>query len=187
MNLPDILIAILLLLFALGGLRRGLVWELATAIGLLAGSALVYYYRAELVDLVLRLTQPGWQRHWGGSLLFLLVFLIVYLGFSVLGRHAHDGLAKTPFKWADRILGLAGGALKGAILIGLAVAMMDWMEGTVRVRHFLWDSEIIRWGKRTVYDVTHWESKQKRRWVLAENDERGTMNGGSDNMVGGGG
>ena len=172
MNLPDTLIVILLLLFALGGLRRGLVWELLTAIGLLAGCGLVYYYRGELVDLVMRLTEPGWQRHWGGSLLFLLVFLIVYLGFSVLGRHAHDAIVKTPLKWPDRILGLAGGLIKGAVLIGLAVVMMDWMEGTVRVRHFLWESEIIRWGKRTVYDITHWESREKRRWVLHETADR---------------
>jgi uncharacterized membrane protein required for colicin V production len=174
MNLADIVIVLLLLLFVLGGIRRGLLWELLTAIGLLAGFGLVYYYRAELVDIAMRLSNPGWQRQWAGSLIFLFVFLVVYLGFSVLGRHVHEAVDKTVLKWGDRILGAVGGAIKGAVLIGIVVMMVNWMDGSMQVKRFLWNSQLVRWGKQAVYNLTHWESRENRQWVMA-NDDRGTM------------
>ncbi|RPH95223.1 CvpA family protein [candidate division KSB1 bacterium] len=168
MSLPDIIILLLLFIFALSGIHRGFVWELLTCIGLALGFGLTYAFRTDLLDLVYRITSSGWQRQWGSALIFLVFFLIIYLGFTILGKHLSEGLHKTPFKWPDRVLGFAGGAFKGALLIGMLVAALEWTNASARFRSVLNQSEIIRWGKRAAYDLIHWESPIKRQWAILE-------------------
>jgi uncharacterized membrane protein required for colicin V production len=168
MCLADIVILILLVLFILSGIRHGFVWELFTTIGLLLGFGLTYYFRREILDLVLRISEPGWQRQWAGGLTFLFFFLVVYLGFAGIGHWVHDRLEKTPFKWVDAVLGSAAGALKGAVLIGLLVVAIEWLGGHESLREQIGQSQILRWGKRAVYEITHWEPASKRQLVLLE-------------------
>ena len=61
MSLADLLIIIIIVLFGVSGIRRGAAWELMTALGLGLGFALTYYYRQAIMDLVVDLTDPGWQ------------------------------------------------------------------------------------------------------------------------------
>ena len=166
MSLPDIIILLILLTFAISGVRRGFVMEMLTTIGLALGFGLVYYFRTDIIDLVLRILPEGWQRQWGGALVFLFFFMVVYLGFAKLGKRLAEGLHKTPLKWPDRILGLIGGLVKGALLIALLVVAIEWLGSAVRVRNWLWQSEIIRWGKREAVNLLHWESTERRKWVM---------------------
>jgi uncharacterized membrane protein required for colicin V production len=169
MNLADLIIIILLIMFVVSGIRHGLVWELFTTLGLLLGFGLTYYFRKELLDLVIRFSDPGWQRQWVGGLAFLVFFLAIYLGFAGIGRWIHEALAKTFLKWPDTILGSAAGALKGAVLIGLLVVALDWLGGGEAMRNFIYQSKIIRWGREAVYSMVHWEPASKRQWVVMEN------------------
>jgi membrane protein required for colicin V production len=170
MSFPDIVILLILLIFAFGGLRRGFVMEMLTTIGLALGFGLVYYFRADIMDLALRLLPVGWQRQWGITLIFLFFFMAVYLGFATLGKHLAEALHKTPLKWPDRILGIAGGVIKGAFLLGLLVMAIEWMGSPVHVRNWLWHSEIVRWGKREAVNLLHWESAERRKWVCVDPD-----------------
>jgi membrane protein required for colicin V production len=165
MSLADFLIIILLLLFAVSGIRRGAVWEILTALGLGLGFLLTYIYRQEIMDLVVDLTDPGWERQWGGGIIFLIFFLVVYLAFTTLGHRLHDKIENTPFKWPDKVLGVLAGILKGMLLIALLVMATEWLDMEGQMKHFLYKSKLIRWGKRTVYSATHWESPSQRKWV----------------------
>jgi membrane protein required for colicin V production len=171
MSPADIIIIILLIIFAIGGLRRGFVWELLTISGLVLGFALTYYYRADLLDLVTRLLPTGWSRQWGAALAFLVFFLIIYLGFAAIGKYLHDRLHQTPLKWVDRVLGVALGALKGAILIAILVTAMDLLSPNNPVRQFASRSQIVRWGRQTVHDFLNWEPASKRQWVEARDEK----------------
>lgn len=169
MTAADIVILCILLLFALSGLKRGVIWELLTTIGLIAGFAAVYYFRAEILDLVMHVTRPGWERQWGGTLIFLLFFVIVYIGFAALGRYLHKLIKSPALKVLDHGLGLLAGALKGAILIAVLVVVIGWTgDAGSGLGKFVWESKIIRWGKARVYGVLHWESKENRQWVMIE-------------------
>ena len=165
MSLADFLIIILLVLFALSGIRRGAVWEILTALGLALGFTLTYYFRQEIMNLVVDLTDPGWERQWGGGIVFMVFFLIIYLGFTTLGKHLHDKIESTPFKWPDRILGSLAGILKGILLISLLVMATEWLDTEGQVKQLIWKSRLIRWGKHTFHSVTHWESPSQRKWV----------------------
>lgn len=168
----DIIILIFLALFAFGGLRRGFVWELMTAVGLALGFVFTYYFRADLLDLTMRIAPPGWSRQWVAALAFLVFFLLIYLGFTAIGKYLREHLHKTPFKWPDRILGVAAGVLKGALLIGLLVMAMDWLSPQNQLRRYMDRSQIIRWGKRTVHGWIRWEPVSKRQLVEAEEKTR---------------
>jgi len=165
MSLPDLVVVALLLVFALSGIRHGVIWELFIVVGLLIGFALTYAFHGALMDLIMHISPIGWQRQWVGGVVFLTFFLIIYLGFAAIGHHLHEGISKTPFSWVDRLLGIVGGALKGAVLIGMLVATLEWAGGGGQVRQFIWNSQIIQWGEHTVYNVLHWESPKQRQWV----------------------
>ena len=178
MSPADIVIIVLLILFAIGGLRRGFVWELLTTSGLILGFALTYYYRADLLDLVARLSPSGWPRQWGAALAFLVFFLIIYLGFAAIGKFLHDRLHQTPLKWVDRVLGVALGAVKGAILIAILVAATELLSPNNQARRFVSRSQIVHWGKRELQGFLHWEPASKHKWVETM-DEGGGMRGRS--------
>jgi len=179
MALADIIIIVILLIFTLAGLRRGIIWEVFTTVGLVLGFGLVYYFRAEILDLVVHITRPGWERQWGGTVLFLVFFLVVYLGFAALGRHIHIKIKSPVLKTLDHGLGLAAGLLKGAVLIALLVMTLEWLQTGGKVRAFMYDSEIIRWGKQAVYSLLHWESPESSKWVFKDASSR--MNLGKKN------
>ncbi|MDD5088930.1 MAG: CvpA family protein [bacterium] len=169
MTLADIIILLILLLFAISGLKRGVIWELLTTIGLIAGFGLVYIFRIEILDLIVHVTPPGWQRQWGGTLIFLLFFMIVYLGFAALGRHLHKLIESPALKAVDHGLGLAAGVLKGALLLAALVVVIEWAgAGSSGLGRFMWESKIIRWGKTQTNDLIRWESKENRQWVRWE-------------------
>ena len=166
----DVILLVFLALFAFGGLRRGFVWEILTVIGLVLGFVFTYYFRADLLDLTMRIAPPGWSRQWVAALAFLVFFLLIYLGFTAIGKYLREHLHKTPFKWPDRILGVAAGIVKGAILIGLLVVALDWLSPQNYIRKHVDRSRIIRWGKQAVHGWIRWEPVSKRQLVEARDE-----------------
>ena len=165
MNFPDVLVVIILLVFALSGIRRGVVWELVIVVGLLLGFALTYAFHTALRDLAMRVSRPGWSRQWVGCVVFLLSFMIVYLGFAAIGHHLHEGISKTSFSWVDRLLGIAGGALKGAVLLGMLVACLEWVGDNGSIHQFIVRSQLIQMGRQAVNEILHWETPSQKQWV----------------------
>jgi membrane protein required for colicin V production len=165
MHLLDIIIIFMLLLFAVGGIKRGLVWELLTTIGLVLGVIATYIYRLQLIELVVRFVGPGWQQQWAAGLIFLAFFLLIYIGFTAIGHALHKAIEKTPFKWPDRILGIVAGVAKGAMVVAFLVLSAESMDSTGDVRNYLNQSQLIRWGKEAAYTLTHWEAEEYQKRV----------------------
>jgi len=165
MSFPDLIILLLLFGFALSGVRRGMVWEVLTAAGLFLGFWVTFFYRAELVDLVARFSDPGWERQWAAGLIFLASFLIVYLGFAAVGGLLHRKIEQTAFKWPDRVLGVVAGVLKGAVLLAMLVFATDMLDRDGSIRQFLDQSKLIRWGRHITHSISHWEPTGRGEWV----------------------
>lgn len=165
MSFPDLIILLLLLGFALSGVRRGMLWEIFTVIGLFLGFWLTFFLRGDIIDLVSRFVGPGWGRQWAVGIAFLATFLIVYLGFTAIGHAIHGKIEKTAFKWPDRVLGVIAGILKGAVLVGMLVAATDYLDRDGVVRAFTDQSKLIRWGRYLTHAITHWEPNGRSEWV----------------------
>ncbi|MCC6476049.1 CvpA family protein [bacterium] len=166
MHILDILILVLLAGFAISGLKRGLVFELLVILGLGTSLFLTLMYQERLQDLAGRIAEPGWEMRWITGLVFLLFFLIVYLGFAFIGHKLHTLIDKTPFKWPDRILGIFAGAIKGAFLIGVLVTVLQWADNGGHMHNFLSKSQLIRWGRKVAHNITYWEPWGKGEWVI---------------------
>lgn len=165
MHILDILILFLLLGFAIGGVRRGFVFELLITIGLAASLILTLIFREDLQELAGRFAEPGWELRWASGLVFLLFFLIIYLVFAYFGHRLHTLIDGTKFKWPDRILGLLGGTAKGILLLAALVIVIQWADTSGQMRTFMHKSKLIRLGTQIAYDVTHWESAEKRQMI----------------------
>ena len=115
MNLIDILIWIVLLVFVIKGFMKGLVREVCSLLGLVIGgwAAFKYYpYLAESLRSLIRIPQPV-----ALALSFLLVFLVLGLLFYLFGH-----LITVVFKimllgGVNRIGGVVFGLLEGAFLL----------------------------------------------------------------------
>lgn len=165
MHILDILVIFLLIGFAASGVRRGFVFELMVTIGLASGLFLTIMNRDRLQDLAGRFADPGWELTWVSGLVFLVFFLIIYLGFAFIGHKLHSLIERTPFRVTDRALGILAGGVKGAFLIGALVLVMQWADHSGNMRTFLNKSQLIRWGKQAAHSLTHWEPWEKRAWV----------------------
>ncbi len=102
MNLVDIICILIILGFLLWGFKRGFILEISEIGGLIIAFLLSIY-------LPLRLHIGGWRY----VVSFLVYFLIISIGFTILSKIVH----KTPLALIDRILGSLMGAIKGIAVI----------------------------------------------------------------------
>lgn len=135
MNLIDILIWIVLLVFVVKGFMKGLVREVCSLLGLVLGgwAAFKYYpYLAESLRSVIRVPQ-----HIALALSFLLIFLVLGLLFYLFGH-----LLTVVFKimllgGINRVGGVLFGLLEGAFLLCMLLYLGTSKPVPDRVKGYL--------------------------------------------------
>ncbi|GFE57515.1 CvpA family protein [Geobacter sp. AOG1] len=135
MNLIDILIWVVLLVFVIKGFMKGLVREVCSLLGLVLGgwAAFKYYpYLAESLRSVIRVPQ-----HIALVLSFLLVFLVLGLLFYLFGH-----LLTVVFKimllgGVNRVGGVLFGLLEGAFLLCMLLYLATTKPVPERVKGYL--------------------------------------------------
>jgi membrane protein required for colicin V production len=116
MNPFDILIAIILGFCLIRGIFRGLVKELSSIVGVMAGyyAAYSYYlYVAKLIAKYLSLTA------YSQIISFLIIFCGVFLIISILGVIIKYLLNISFLGWVDRICGAGFGLIKGFLIASI--------------------------------------------------------------------
>lgn len=135
MNLIDILIWIVLLVFVIKGFMKGLVREVCSLLGLVVGgwAAFKYYpYLAELLRSLIRIPPSV-----ALALSFLLVFLVLGLLFYLFGH-----LLTVVFKimllgGINRVGGVLFGLLEGAFLLCMLLYLATTKPVPDRVKGYL--------------------------------------------------
>jgi membrane protein required for colicin V production len=118
MNIVDIVLAALCVWFAISGISRGLVRQLFSIGGLVAGHlAGIRFYG--LAASTLRLTFQ-----YNDVVGYLAVFLPVYLAFRLLGALVEGRIRASKLSMADRMAGMAAGLTKGALVSVLVVFLL---------------------------------------------------------------
>lgn len=115
MSLVDILILAVLLIFVIKGFMKGLVREVCSLLGLLAGgwaSFRYYHYVAEAIRPFVHLPQ-----HIARVISFILLFLIIGLLFYLLGHLLTAVFRIMLLGSVNRIGGLLFGLLEGAAVL----------------------------------------------------------------------
>jgi membrane protein required for colicin V production len=119
-NMPvlDYIIIGILGFFAVIGLIRGLVSQLFSIFGLVAGFVLARVYYGNVADYL------GLHQYMGGFAAFLLVFIAVFICTRLIGLLVEKILKLTKLSLFNRVCGFLLGFLKGFAICSLIVACM---------------------------------------------------------------
>ena len=118
MNLLDLILAILIVGFAVSGIARGLVRQLFSLGGLVAGhlSGIRYYAFAQ--------GKLGLSFQYAEVAGYAVVFLAAYIAVRLIGGLIEDRVRKSKLSGSDRLAGMAAGLVKGALLSILIVFLL---------------------------------------------------------------
>ncbi|MFZ5569796.1 MAG: CvpA family protein [Thermodesulfobacteriota bacterium] len=133
MNPFDILIIVILSFCLIRGLFRGLVKELASIIGVIAGFYAAYFYFRSLSP---HLTRWIADTAYLNIISFLLIFCGVFVLIGLLGVLLRFLLKITFLSWFDRLCGAGFGAVKAiliaAVLLTVFTAFLSKDSSVVR-------------------------------------------------------
>lgn len=118
MNLLDLILAVLMAWFAISGIVRGLVRQLFSLGGLVAGHLLgARYYAFAQAKL-------GLSFQFAEVVAYVVVFLAAYLVIRLIGGLIEGRVRNSKLSGSDRLGGMAGGIVKGALLSILIVFLL---------------------------------------------------------------
>jgi membrane protein required for colicin V production len=118
MNLIDIVVAVLCVLFGVFGIVRGLVRQLFSIGGLVVGHLVgIRFYSAAASTLKLTF-------RYAEVVGYVVVFLAVFLSISLLGAFIEGRVRASKLSVVDRVGGMVAGLAKGALLSVLLVFLL---------------------------------------------------------------
>ncbi len=117
MGLVDILILVILGIFLLKGVLRGLVREVCSLLGLVLGGLLAFYLHIPLSQWFLEMF--NWPSQICVTISFVLVFLVTVLVFGALGYLLNRFATLTLMAGLNRTLGAIFGLAQGVVLLSL--------------------------------------------------------------------
>jgi len=118
MNLLDLLLAVLIAWFAVSGIVQGLVRQLFSLGGIVAGHLLgIRYYPFAQAKLSLSF-------QYAEVVGYAVVFLAAYLAVRLIGGLIEGRVRKSTLSGTDRLAGMAAGVVKGALLSILLVFLL---------------------------------------------------------------
>ncbi len=126
MGLVDILILVILGIFLLKGILRGLLREICTLLGLVCGGLLAFYLHLPLSQWFLE--SFGWPSQLCVTLSFVLVFLLTVMIFGALGFLLNRFVTLTLMTGLNRILGAIFGLAQGVVLLSLILFALGTVE-----------------------------------------------------------
>ena len=124
----DVIVLILVVLGAFGGLARGFVGEIVSLLAWIAGIVAVrlFYAPGKVIAAKLTGTEAG-----GAILAFAVLFLIAFILVRVVGGSLSKGTKSSVVGPIDRLLGLGFGAAKGVLGAALLFLLLNLVFDTI--------------------------------------------------------
>lgn len=161
MTILDVVIWLLLIGFAAKGFMKGLIRELCTLVGLVAGGwgAFRYYHAvAHFFDPLIRLPSPV-----ALSLAFILIFLSIGLLFYLLGHLLTVVMKIMLLGGVNRVGGVLFGVLEGGFILCMTLHLLSTDPVPSSLRGYLNRSSTARQFIATGREiVAGWESSRSR-------------------------
>lgn len=140
MNLVDIIILVILGIFLLKGVLRGLLKEVCSLLGLVCGGLLAFYLHLPLAQWVMEMFH--WPSQLCITLAFLVVFICTLLVFGVLGYVLNRFVKLVFLGGLNRVAGALFGFLQGVVLLSLILFALNSASVPSSARQELRDSEL---------------------------------------------
>lgn len=142
----DVTVLCVLGLFALRGLLRGFVGEIAGLVGLLGGVWLAHRFYAPLATHLTIIKTPLWQN----AVAYVAIFLGVIIAVGVIARLLRAILTFSFVAWADKSAGLLVGIAKGVLICAALLVLVQHFAGNPA---FLRDSKVLPYLQSVIDQV----------------------------------
>ncbi len=126
MGLVDILILVILGIFLLKGVLRGLLREICSLLGLVIGGLLAFYLHIPLSQWFVEMF--NWPSQLCVTISFLLVFLLTVLVFGALGYLLNRFATLTLMTGLNRVLGAIFGLAQGIVMLSLILFALSSVD-----------------------------------------------------------
>ncbi len=160
MSLVDILIWAIVLIFVAKGFWKGLVREVCTLVGLVAGGWAAFRYSSSLAEAIRPFIHL--PHHIGAALSFLLIFFLIGLLFFLFGHLLTVVFKVMLLGGINRIGGALFGLLEGALILCMALYLGTSKPAPAKLKGALERSPsarpFIQTGKEI---IAGWESTAK--------------------------
>jgi membrane protein required for colicin V production len=125
-NYLDIVLAVLLLLFAWSGFRKGLVIELATLVALILGIYLAYYFSGLLTEKLKEFFTISDQ--YLEIISFIVIFIAVLLLVLLVGKLFEKIIDVLLLGFLNKLAGAIFSILKGALFISIFIFIVEFVS-----------------------------------------------------------
>lgn len=119
MGIIDIILLVIIGIFAIKGVLKGLILEIFGLLALVVGYFVSYNYSHVFAKPVLAL---GFSDKASGALGYVLAFLIAYILTVIVGNVLSKAFKEINLGWLNRGGGLVFGGLKSAVILGLILS-----------------------------------------------------------------
>ena len=119
---PDIVICLILGLFAFNGLRHGFIEEMARIISLVGGFIIASKFHGLLIPYLYPHIESGSIQI---SVAYLGVFIVSVIGISIIAKILQKFIELVLLGWLNQLLGLLLGILKGFLIISLLIFIIQ--------------------------------------------------------------
>ena len=126
MNYLDIIIVVLIIVFGLGGWRKGIIIEVTTLLGLGLGLYGAFHFSDFTAEQLVRWVEI--DPKYLNLIAFVVTFIVVALLVNVLGRMVSKVVKNLNLGFIDRIGGFVIGVAKGLLLCSLLVMLLNVMN-----------------------------------------------------------
>lgn len=123
MNYIDIIIAVLLVAFGIGGLRKGIIIEVTTLLGLGLGLYGAFHFSDFTADKLLQYVEIDLK--YLHLISFIVTFFVVAVLVNLLGRLVAKVVKSINLGFIDKIGGFIIGIAKGLLICSLLVMMLN--------------------------------------------------------------
>ena len=126
MNFIDLILILIILLFAIQGFRKGLIYEVASLAGLILGIYASFHFANYLEGyLTDYLNVP---EIYSTVTAFILIFLLVVIALHFVGKIIENIIDLVALGFINKLAGSVFGLAKGIILISLAFLILDHFD-----------------------------------------------------------
>lgn len=123
MNYVDIVIAVVLVAFGIGGLRKGIITEAATLLGLGLGLYGAFHFSNYTADKLLEYVEINPK--YLSLISFIVTFILVAILMNLLGRILSKIVKSLNLGFIDKLGGFVFGIAKGVLICSLLVMLFN--------------------------------------------------------------
>ena len=126
MNLPDILIIVIIILFAIHGFIKGLIHELASLAGLVIGIYASFQFSGSLEGYLSEYLRIPVEYSY--MVTFFLIFLFVVIIIHLIGKLAENLIDLVVLGFLNKLAGSVFGMLKAVVILSLTFLVLEYFD-----------------------------------------------------------